>query len=107
MAISEELKACSNNTNVETAISQTGAGSSDYIGLPQGIDFTLLELVPTGTARVEMTIDYAVALAGGVGVPWDKSDVTARTQAKLNGSGYLRIVNTSGDSKLIIKGVLE
>jgi hypothetical protein len=107
MAVSETLEACANKTDVYGVIEKQGAGNSDYIAIPAGVQFTIFELIPTGSARVEVTFDSVVAEAGDAGVAWPDGDVAVRTQARLNAGGaFIRVVNSSGDSKLFIRGVL-
>lgn len=84
-------------------IEQLEVGNSAWYAIPQGSQFTVIELVPSvgGTAKVQMTVDDVSAKADTVdGVDWDAGEVTARTQQGLLGGGFIRIVVSDGTATL-------
>lgn len=88
-------------------ISLSAVGNSDWYKMPDGIQFTEVELNPVGgTAVVQATIDYASAETDSVdGIDWTDGVVSSRTQSVLNGSAAIRLKVISGTADLFLKGV--
>ena len=94
-----------NSVDLETSFTTTSGATSDWYGMPNRLSYAALQLIPSGTARVEVTLDRDGAMQGtAVPIAWSHGDVTEVKDELVRGAAAIRVVSTSGDAVLHIRG---
>ncbi len=109
MALIDILNNFTRPASIGTKVLQTGAGTSDSVLIPEGIQLPItLNLIvrSAGTAKVQFSTSPRGDILSGASVTWsdwDPGNVTATTAMMCGAVTGFRIVVTSGNWTLEIK----
>ena len=82
--------------------------TSDWIVFPAGIKTVSVVLVPSGSAKIQVTNDIDGVVAGtAVGIDWDAGAVSVNTAKVATGVKAFRVVSVSGGAVANFRGLFD
>ena len=88
----------------EGSLSLSGAGNSNWIVIPNGVQTIAVTVTPTtATAKVQTTTDTIATLeaSGEVAVDWDAGEVSSSTQDVCSPVTAIRLVQVGAGSSIM------